>query len=236
MKHEVIIQNNKLLISTSGLCEFFNVKAPTITGWTKKWLENTIVPGEKKKYYDLLETISLKQMHLNEKHSKNKHDNEADIEKVKLSDGRSLSEIDITKSEDLEMLTYHPFGERFLDILGAAEDVSKKKHELAVKRKQWLETRELDILLSEFLSQIKNKMLSIRDQLPIYQVDKLVEISLCNKKDKEKIQKILLDTANENFEEMFEDVEKTMIKKAPEGKEEIIIFLNDIIKKIEKSI
>lgn len=236
MKHEVIILNNKLLISTSGLCDFFNVKAPTVTGWTKKWLKETVVPGEKKKYYDLLETIHLKQMHLNEKHSKTKNDNEVDPSQITLPDGRKLSEVDISNQEDLELLTFHPMGERFLDILKSAEDVSKKKHELAVKKRQWLETRELDILLSEFLGQVKNKLISIRDQLPIYQVDKLVELDFCKKEDKEKIQKILLDSADEDFAEMFRDIENTMMKRTTKSKEDAIIFLQELIKKVEKSI
>lgn len=236
MKHEIVIVNNKLLISTSGLCDFFNVKAPTVTGWTKKWLKETVVPGEKKKYYDLLETISLKQMHLNEKHSKTKNDNESDPSEITLPDGRKLSEVDITNQEDLELLTFHPMGERFLDILKSAEDVSKKKHELAVKKRQWLETRELDILLSEFLGQVKNKLISIRDQLPIYQVDELVELDFCKKEDKEKIQKILLDSADKDFAEMFTDIEDVMMKRTPKSKEDAITFLQEVIKKIEKSI
>lgn len=236
MKHEVVIQNNKLLISTSGLCEFFNVKPPTITGWTKNWLKEVVVPNEKKKYYDLFETINLKQMHLNEKHSKNKNNNNVnEPDSITLPDGRSLSEIDITSSEDLEMLTFHPMGERFLDILKSAEDVSKKKHELAVKKRQWVETRELDILLSEVMSQIKNKLISIRDQLPIYQVDKLVELYFCNKEDKEKVQKILLDSADSEFLEMYDDIEKTMLKRTPKGKEDTISFLKELIQKVEKS-
>lgn len=236
MKHEIVIVNNKLLISTSGLCDFFNVKAPTVTGWTKKWLKETVVPGEKKKYYDLLETISLKQMHLNEKHSKTKNDNESDPSEITLPDGRKLSEVDITNQEDLELLTFHPMGERFLDILKSAEDVSKKKHELAVKKRQWLETRELDVLLSEFLGQVKNKLISIRDQLPIYQVDELVELDFCKKEDKEKIQKILLDSADKDFAEMFTDIEDTMMKRTPKSKEDAIAFLQEVIKKVEKSI
>lgn len=236
MKHEIVIVNNKLLISTSGLCDFFNVKAPTVTGWTKKWLKETVVPGEKKKYYDLLETISLKQMHLNEKHSKTKNDNEVDPSQITLPDGRKLSEVDISNQEDLELLTFHPMGERFLDILKSAEDVSKKKHELAVKKRQWLETRELDILLSEFLGQVKNKLISIREQLPIYQVDELVELDFCKKEDKEKIQKILLDSADEDFAEMFRDIENTMMKRTTKSKEDAIIFLQELIKKVEKSI
>lgn len=235
MKHEVVIQNNKLLISTSGLCEFFNVKPPTITGWTKNWLKEVIVPGEKKKYYDLLETIHLKQMHLNEKHSKNKSDSEEPND-ITLPDGRKLSQLNIENQEDLEMLTFHPMGERFLDILKSAEDVSKKKHELAVKKRQWIETRELDIILSEVMSQIKNKLLSIRDQLPIHQVDKLVELDFCNKADKEKIQKILLDSANEEFEEMYDDIDKGLLKRTSKNKEDAISFLKELIKKVEKSI
>ena len=236
MKHEIVILNNKLLISTSGLCDFFNIKAPTITGWTKKWLKETVVPGEKKKYYDLLETIHLKQMHLNEKHSKTKNDNDSDPSEITLPDGRKLSDLDITNQEDLEMLTFHPMGERFLDILKSAEDVSKKKHDLAVKKKQWLETRELDVLLSECMAQIKNKLLSIRDQLPIYQVDQLIEVDFCNKEDKEKIQKILLDAADKDFSEMFKDIEDTMLKRTPENKEDATSFLKELIKKVEKSI
>jgi hypothetical protein len=235
MKHEVVIQNNKLLISTSGLCEFFNVKPPTITGWTKNWLKEVIVPGEKKKYYDLLETIHLKQMHLNEKHSKNKSDSEEPND-ITLPDGRKLSQLNIESQEDLEMLTFHPMGERFLDILKAAEDVSKKKHELAVKKRQWIETRELDIILSEVMSQIKNKLLSIRDQLPIHQVDKLVELDFCNKTDKEKIQKILLDSANEEFEEMYDDIDKGLLKRTSKNKEVAISFLKELINKVQKSI
>ena len=235
MKHEVVIQNNKLLISTSGLCEFFNVKPPTITGWTKNWLKEVIVPGEKKKYYDLLETIHLKQMHLNEKHSKNKSDSEEPND-ITLPDGRKLSQLNIESQEDLEMLTFHPMGERFLDILKSAEDVSKKKHELAVKKRQWIETRELDIVLSEVMSQIKNKLLSIRDQLPIHQVDKLVELDFCNKADKEKIQKILLDSANEEFEEMYDDIDKGLLKRTSKNKEVAISFLKELINKVQKSI
>lgn len=235
MKHEVVIQNNKLLISTSGLCEFFNVKPPTITGWTKNWLKEVIVPGEKKKYYDLLETIHLKQMHLNEKHSKNKSDSEEPND-ITLPDGRKLSQLNIESQEDLEMLTFHPMGERFLDILKSAEDVSKKKHELAVKKRQWIETRELDIVLSEVMSQIKNKLLSIRDQLPIHQVDKLVELGFCNKADKEKIQKILLDSANEEFEEMYDDIDKGLLRRTSKNKEDAISFLKELIDKVQKSI
>ena len=134
------------------------------------------------------------------------------------------------------MLTFHPMGERFLDILKSAEDVSKKKHDLAVKKKQWLETRELDILLSECMAQIKNKLLSIRDQLPIYQVDQLIEVDFCNKEDKEKIQKILLDAADKDFSEMFKDIEDTMLKRTPESKEDAISFLKELVKKVEKSI
>ena len=113
MKHEVVILNNKLLISTSGLCDFCNVKAPTVTGWTKKWLKEVVVPGEKKKYYDLLETIHLKQMKKKKKHSKTKNDNDSDPSEITLPDGRKLSDLDITNQEDLEMLTFHPMGERF---------------------------------------------------------------------------------------------------------------------------
>ena len=126
--------------------------------------------------------------------------------------------------------------ERFLDILKSAEDVSKKKHDLAVKKKQWLETRELDVLLSECMAQIKNKLLSIRDQLPIYQVDQLIEGDFCNKEDKEKIQKILLDAADKDFSEMFKDIEDTMLKRTPENKEDATSFLKELIKKVEKSI
>jgi hypothetical protein len=240
MKHEAVILNSKLLISTSGLCEFFNVKPPTITGWTKNWLNEVVVPNEKKKYYDLIETIHLKKIHLNEKHSKNKHTtNKNDSETaddITLPDGRNLSQLNIENPEDLEMLTFHPMGERFLDILKSAEDVSKKKHELAVKKRQWVETRELDILLSEVMSQIKNKLIAIRDQLPIYQADKLVELDFCNKEDKEKIQKILLDSADDEFLEMYDDIEKTMLKRTSKNKKDAISFLKELIQKVEKSI
>ena len=86
------------------------------------------------------------------------------------------------------------------------------------------------------MAQIKNKLLSIRDQLPIYQVDQLVEVDFCNKEDKEKIQKILLDAADKDFSEMFKDIEDTMLKRTPENKEDAISFLRELIKKVEKSI
>lgn len=232
MKHEVIVQNNKLLLSTSGLCDFFNVKAPTITGWTKKWLKNEIVPGEKKKYYDLLNAIALKQMHLNDKHSKTKNSEEPNPNEILLPDGRTLSQIDITNQQDLEMVTYHPYGERFLDILKLAEEVSRKKHELGVRKKQYIETHELDQLLSEFLAQIKNKLISIRSQLPIEQVDKIIEAGYSKQNSKEAMQKILSDTADKDFLEMFEDIKKTMFGRTPESKIKTIDFLQDLIKKV----
>jgi len=233
MKHEVIIQNNKLLVSTSALCEFFNVKAPTITGWTKKWLKATAVPGEKKNYYDLFETINLKQLHLNEKHSKSKSNDEVTPDDITLKDGRTLAEVDVNNPRDLEMLAIHPMGERFMGIVKSAEDISKKKHELAVKKRQYIETHELDRLLSEFLAQIKNKLISIRDQLPIEQADKIIELEYADKNAKKAIQQVLSDAADKDFLEMLDDIHKTMFTRTSENNEKAIKFLKNLIKRIE---
>ena len=150
-----------------------------------------------------------------------------------LADGRKASDLNLKLKKDVEILTLHPLGERYMDMATDAIELSKKEHDLAVKKKQYMETSEMDMLISEFIARIKNSLISVRNQLPISQTDKLIEQEMLEKTNKQATQKILVSEADDSFKEMFMDITSTMFQRTPKTVSQTVSFLKDLLSKYE---
>ena len=231
----MILKEGKIFLTAQDLTIYFNVKAPTISGWKKRGLLPTRLNGEKKEHYELLETIQWKQYKVKDKFSKNSTNNdETDgLTEIILADGRKASDLNLKLKKDVEILTLHPLGERYMDMATDAIELSKKEHDLAVKKKQYMETSEMDMLISEFIARIKNSLISVRNQLPISQTDKLIEQKMLEKTNKQATQKILVSEADDSFKEMFMDITSTMFQRTPKTVSQTVSFLKDLLSKYE---
>jgi len=233
--HKVVIVNGKLYLTAKGLSDYFNVTPPTITAYKKKGLEAVQFDGDKTQYFEVKQAEEIKQFKVKDKYSQS---GEVDLEQGDkdlpiFPDGRRFFQMNINDPEDLEMIALHPLGEVYLDRVEAAETIKNKQHALQVKKGEYLLMSELNMALAEVLALIKSSLVSIRDQLPVSQVEKLITEKLIKKDDKQTSQKVIADEADSTFKEMFEDIDKALLKRTSTSKSKIINFLNSLLSKYE---
>lgn len=234
--HTVVIVDGKLYLTAKGLCDYFSVSAPTITSYKKKGLESTQFDGDRTQYFEVKQAEEIKQFKIKNKYSQSK---EVDIDQETsdlptFPDGRRFYQMDINNAQDLELIALHPLGEVYLDRVEAAETIKNKQHSLQVKKGEYLLTSELNTALSEMLALIKSSLVSMRDQLPVSQIEKLITEKIIKKDDKQVSQKAISDEADNTFKEMFEDIDNALLKRTSTSKAKVISFLKTLLRKNEE--
>ena len=238
MNNEILIEKNKLLLTSKALCLYLGVSKGTISDYKNKGLESYHVDGYKAQYFNLKETEEFRLRNIKDKHSPKKPprgEEEQEEGEHKLVDGRRLYELDMNNSEDLELLAMHPLGDRFIDTLKGAEDIKTKQHALKVKRGEYLLVQELNVAIAEILALVKNTMVVMRDQLPITQTEKLIELKTVKSEDKITVQELISDEADKYMEDSVKDIRTSMLKRVPKARDRAIRFLENLIEYVKES-
>lgn len=237
--HEVKIEEGKLYLKAKALANYYDVSAPTITAYKKKGLTPTKFNGDKTLYYEVKHADEIKQT-IKDKHSQSvEPDMDSGSKKgvedsVVFQDGRRFFQMDINDPEDLEMIALHALGEMYLDRVEKAEAIKTKQHALRVKKGEYLLVSELNMAIAETLALLRNMMVSVRDQLPIAQVEKLIKENLTSKENKQLTQKIIADEADSIFEDITREIKEALLKRSVKSTKDTASFLKDLLKKYDK--
>lgn len=232
------IKDGKIYLDSKSLCELWDVKPPTITAYKKKGLESVVFSGEKTQYFELKNAEEVKVLRVKDKHSQSKtglgKDDGSDSDAVMFPDGRRFYEMDIDNPEDLELVALHPLGEMYLDRIDTAAGIKKKHHDLKVKKGQYILMEELNKSLAETFALVLSYMVLLRDQLPISQVDKIIQSKIIKTSEKQEVVKIISDEADKYADEMTKDIDEAMMKRTPKTTKATVSFLEKLIENVKK--
>jgi len=219
LEQKTFIDKQRLLISSEGIQKYFSVGKSTVTSWKKKdgFPEEVEVYGEKAKFYDFVQVLEFKKTLKDKFNPKGREVSVAPpsdnlpIEDTTIG-GLDVSKINLKNRVHLNIIAKTQGGAEFLDALKIAEDIIAKSHKQQVEEKKYIVVGELDTLMSEFMAIIHNNITGMRDQLPLAQLEKLIEKNIVDPKLKEEGIKQLKEVADSYFDTMYKHSTRTLFK------------------------
>lgn len=216
--HTIYIDTHRILVNSTVLQEYLKVNKSTVSGWKKKdrFPDAVEVVGEKALYYDFVEVLEWKKRTIKDKF--NPKGRQIDIppssdnlpdEDTKIG-GLEIEKINLKDRVHLNIIAKTQGGADFLDALKMAEEIISKSHKQQVEEKKYIVVSELDTLMSEFMAIIHNNITAMRDQLPLSQMESLIEKGIVDPKDKEKGITALKEIADSYFDTMYKHSTRTL--------------------------
>lgn len=244
--HSVKVKNNIIIVDSGFLADFFGRNKNTIRGWKNSKNMPVYETDDKGvNYFNLVEVIAWVKINISEKfnHNKSKTINaeEDDDFELNLPYGLEIAEIDLDNSLHLAILVAHPMGELIRDTLEFRSkqiekdsDIEKKNFELRVRKKEFLKTEELNIALSETMSMVKDVDINARSKFPIEIVEELLNEGYVEKKDKEKIQKLISGVVDKHMKEKYKIIASQFMKHTVKKTKEVTLKFLDEMKELIK--
>lgn len=217
---QIYVGKLKLLVSSSLMQEYFSITKSTFTGWKKKdnFPDSVEVDGEKALFYDFNEIIEWKHFGVKDKFSPKKdsfdepdeYEDEDEYEEFNKIGSLKLSDLDLTNKVHINMVIKTVGGIEFLDGLKQSVEIQTKDHKFGVETKRYIIIGELDTLMSEFMSTIHTNIVAMREQLPLTQIENLIEKGIVDSSKKEAATLVLKEISDSYFENMYKHLTDTL--------------------------
>ncbi len=233
----VEVEKNKIIVDTNFLSVFFKRNKSTIRSWkNNKEMPVYKIDDKGVIYYDLLVVIHWHKINIKEKFNKNRSKEiDEQIEEefdFKLPYDLELADIDLENSLHLSILAAHPMGEMIRDTLSFVKDYDKKeaeveakRHELEVKKGQYLRIEELNARMSEFIALVKDVDINARAKFPDEITNNLLNEEVINKENKDKVQSIILKSVDEVQKQKYKIIQSQFMKHIKDKSKKITIDL-----------
>lgn len=244
--HNVQVDKNKIIVDVNLLADFFERNKNTIRGWKNSNNMPTYSTDDRGvNYFDLLEVYDWKKINISEKfnHNKNKEitlEEDNDF-KLELPFDLKIADIDLNNSLHLSILAAHPMGELIRDTLEFKSkqieknaDIAKKEFELRVRKKEFLQTDELNARMSEFIAMVKDVDINSRAKFPTEIAEALLNENIINREDKAKIQRIVSEIIDKTQKDKYKIISTQFMKHiVTKTKKVTIDFLQEMIELIK---
>lgn len=219
-KNQIFTSNYSILVPSSVLQEYFSVSKGSITAWKKKkgFPEPIIIDEVKAESFDFVKVLEWKKLGVKDKFNPKGRQVNVPPPKDDLPDedtrigGLEVGSINLKNRVHLNIIAKTEGGAEFLDALKMAEDIISKSHKQQVEEKKYIVVGELDTLMSEYMAIIHNNITAMREQLPLSQIESLIEKGLVDVKHKEKGILLLKEMADSYFDTMYKHSMKTLFK------------------------